>query len=436
MRDPYCELPTTSIARCPRLYLRYIRFVVLTICCARLAMFSTAVAETVKNGASTKQVEATPYIEGDGSDLASLPQGSEDKLNSINLTSGIVYRLDEKPGNPAQLDDFNSLAPDMQVRFYQRRHLIVRNLLRVLYFKRLIGGIVWTNRKIKVIYSAMKRKANASPAHATSDHGIVPTVRSEPQTSPADFIASDPGIDSKIESDTSVMTSDQILFETAESADLSNTVDLSISETGARTAEAIVAGVVDALWNDARYLASARGFGLTFGLGALVNLSKNGRGLFFGHGFSFDVGVNFESGTGYVRAFYDRQALQHSLLGMDLNLTASVGVHLLDQNASSEGPGKPLEHQRYPLGFSRDSGLGYRFIGWQPSFHALELVGAILTFHGMPLIGALTMGTGTVATWVSVYNTDLSRRLMAKLLISKDSKGPRSCRTVLQSRVN
>lgn len=302
-----------------------------------------------------------PAFAQEGADLLEAPADP----NRLTLRGGVVFELPALPEDPALLAEFQTLTAEEQRTFYERRAFLLQKLVGALSFPRSLGTVAWA-----------KEKTSA---------GLRTVVRF--------FTPEAPG--------------GTPLFEKP-----GEIPPQSLKGRGAAFLESVVASFLDKMWTDAAYVARASGVGFTFVGGPVVNTSLAKWGYFWGRALSIDIGHDFSRDKGYVRLYYDKQALERSGLSFDTGLMFDFLVHFRD--LPDEENRMNITHQKLPMIGCYRYGDCYRGYGFQLGVHVFEMAALVVSAFGYPEIG---VGMVAATRWLgaaTIYSTSLERNRLSK----------------------
>lgn len=291
------------------------------------------------------------------------PTDFED-LTTFSLRHARGIELSLWPDDPVARAAFEDLSPKLQLRFYKRRRFLIRRLVGLLAYPRILGVAATGKEKIKSAVQKIKSLRGKGEAPGDSQKGG------------------------------------------------------SFAEKGHAILENLTLALQKKTWEDAGYIARASGVGLTIVGGPIWNTTVANKGLFWAHGPSVDFGVDFDHRKTYFHVYWDKQTLRNSVQAMDVGLMFDFFVHF--RNFPENETHLIVDHQKLPGFGSYRIGPDYRAYGLQAGVNVLEGLGYGLTALGHPVIGGpLAIGV-RVAGIATLYSTQFDRKLLLKIHLARN----------------
>lgn len=277
--------------------------------------------------------------------------------NLVELGKSIAIRLPELPHDPEQRVAFDSLTPEEKRAFYYKRRFLIEKLARGAARPGISGGIRWARNKIHAL------RGNATPAPALNPEMI---WESRPEKISAEAIA---------------------------------------------YIDTTVTALVDNMWSNCVRIAKLNGLGITVVGGGIWNTTIPFAGLVWSRGYSVDMGVDFKTQTGYVRILSDKQTLKTPGFSIDIGVMLDGLIHVTNTDLSA-GENAESVHVKLPVIGCFRHGSDYSAWGVQAGFHALQMAGLAMMWNGDSALGASLLGAPAGLGLVTVYSTNLERRVL------------------------
>lgn len=334
--------------------------IVLGLCGnAALAESSSLVSTTTAQPTRAEQIESLAARFG-------LSTTDFEALNTLSLRHARGVELSLWPDDPVTRAAFEDLSPKLQLRFYKRRKFLIRRLVGLLAYPKILGIAATGKEKIKSAIQKVKSLRGKGGGDSPTDH---------------------------------------------------SSASRSLAEKGHAVLENLTLALQKKTWEDAGYIARASGVGLTIVGGPIWNTTVANKGLFWAHGPSVDFGVDFDHRKTYFHVYWDKQTLRNSVQAMDVGLMFDFFVHF--RNFPENETHLIVDHQKLPGFGSYRIGPDYRAYGLQAGANVLEGLGYGLTALGHPVIGGpLAIGV-RVAGIATLYSTQFDRKLLLKIHLAR-----------------
>lgn len=277
--------------------------------------------------------------------------------NLVELGKNIAIRLPKLPHDPEQKLAFDSLTSEEKRAFYYKRRFLIEKLARGAVRPGISGGIRWVKNKIYKFRGKTFPTADLNP---------------------------------------------ELIWESRPEK---------ISPESIAYIDTTVTALVDNMWSNCVRIAKLNGLGITVVGGGIWNTTVPLAGFVWSRGYSVDIGVDFKSQTGYVRILSDRQTLNTPGFSVDIGVMLDGLIHVTNVDLHA-GEVAESGHVKLPVIGCFRHGPDYSAWGVQAGFHVLQMAGLALMWSGDKALGASLLGAPAGLGLVTVYSTDLERRVL------------------------
>jgi hypothetical protein len=339
---------------------------------------------------------------------------TEDEANQLNiliLKNGIEIQLPKLPDDENLRIQFLQLSPAEQQSFYIKRQFLIKKMTTGLTNPGFKSGLRWVKNQLFSFKDfvineftgaqTMVGQGDDYPLEISRENlPLLLQLRQDPKEAPNNLYQDTNhfGAKSQLGSDHSTNLQWQKTPE-------------NLSPEAKAFVESTITGLVQNMWKNCSTIAKSNGLGLTFVGGTIFNTTLGKRGFYWGRSLSIDVGIDFQSETGYIRFLYDREALKSGGLSFDVGLMFKTLVHITDTEVRAS---EEIEatHVKLPIiGCFRD-GPKYKAWGAEFAFTVFEMLGGWLTLHGFPVLGpGLVTGSAGLGA-ATLYSTNLHRKTL------------------------
>lgn len=321
---------------------------------------------------------------------ATTTQASVDNFNRLKLSGGYEVQLPDFPEDPDQLKVFQQLSETEKLTFYKNRQMILRYFSYGLTKKGVGSYIRWTKTKIVTGVEKGRYFLKKTLSHAS-------TV-TDPKALPPDL--------------------------TEETEDVKDEVILSldkypenITEKEKAYVEQSLSALVTNMWGNIANISKGNGIGMSFVGGLIFNTNIGNKGFLWGRSLSTDIGVNFHTGEGYIKFYYDRESLKKAGFALDIGILMNSMVHFTNSDLEKGDLIEATHTKLPPVGSYRRSD---QYNGWGAQFgvHAGDMVGMVLASAGIPQ-GLMLIPVMRYLGFMTVYKSSLKRRSLGQIKLKR-----------------
>ena len=307
--------------------------------------------------------------------------------------------LPELPEDPEQIEEFNQLSEAEKLVFYKNRQLIIKYFTLGLTKKGVGSYIRWT--KGKIVTGVQKGRSFLKKTLSHINVATLPEMHDP-------IFAHDAGTDETL-SEANPSTKEVTLS-------LSKHPD-NLSEKEKAYIENSVSVLVSNMWGNITNISKGNGIGISFVGGLIWNTNLANKGFLWGRSLSADIGVNFHSGDGYIKFYYDKESLEKAGFALDIGILMNTMVHLTNADLEKTEVIHATHTKLPPVGSYRRSD---QYNGWGAQFgvHAVDMVGVALASVGVPH-GLMLIPVMRYIGFLTVYKSSLKRHSLGQLNLKR-----------------